>query len=83
MFKHEYYMLIQVKDGKYIELFLEALPIVTFWLQIVVAQSQLRGQLKQVSCHNCCSMHEHVVTVTVTCRLTAIQLVLVSTTPHC
>ena len=39
---------MQVSNDKYIDLFLEALPIVTFWLHIVVAQSHIRAKEKQV-----------------------------------
>ena len=45
-------MFIQVRDGKYIDLFLKALPVTTFWLHIVVAQSHVRAKEKQVGRHH-------------------------------
>ena len=70
---------MQVRNGKYIDLFLEALPIITFWLRIVVAQSHARGKEKQVgtSCLRCQYVHnqQH------THKRPAAQPVLARTTP--
>ena len=55
---------MQVSNDKYIDLFLEALPIVTFWLHIVVAQSHIRAKAKQVGLFLTPSYVEYVCVVT-------------------